>query len=58
MVGWHNSHLNDQTHFQSINPTAENVALTLGKHLRLPAKVQLVSVEVWETSGNCARYLP
>ena len=53
----HNSHLNDLPVFKKLNPSAENVAMTIGKQLKLPKGVKLVSVEVWETRGNSAIYL-
>ena len=57
----HNRHLNEVAPFASdLNPSAENVALYLGRSLapRLPAGVKLASVEVWETDENSAVYRP
>lgn len=55
---FHNTHLNDAAAFQSLNPTAENVALHIAESLRLPAKVKLVEVEAWETPDARARWKP
>lgn len=52
----HNRHLNDTPGFASINPSAENVALHVARLLRLPERVRLVAVEVWETPANSAVY--
>jgi 6-pyruvoyltetrahydropterin/6-carboxytetrahydropterin synthase len=55
----HNRHLNDVPPFaRELNPSAENVALHVGRSLRLPNPVRLVSVEVWETDTNSAVYRP
>jgi 6-pyruvoyltetrahydropterin/6-carboxytetrahydropterin synthase len=54
----HNRHLNELPHFQSLNPSAENVAVVVGGALALPAGVRLAAVEVWETDSNSAVYLP
>lgn len=54
----HNAHLNDTAQFASLNPSAENVALLIGRQLRLPRTVRLFSVEVWETDFNSAVYRP
>jgi 6-pyruvoyltetrahydropterin/6-carboxytetrahydropterin synthase len=55
----HNRHLNDLEPFASeLNPSAENVALHVGRSLRLPDGVRLVSAEVWETDTNSATYRP
>jgi 6-pyruvoyltetrahydropterin/6-carboxytetrahydropterin synthase len=57
----HNSNLNDVRPFGvadgQLNPTAENVALHVGRSLGLPAGVRLTRVEVWETSTNLATYV-
>jgi 6-pyruvoyltetrahydropterin/6-carboxytetrahydropterin synthase len=58
VIPWHNRHLNEVPAFQTLNPSAENVALAIGTHLRLPRSVSLLSVEVWETAVNRAVYLP
>jgi 6-pyruvoyltetrahydropterin/6-carboxytetrahydropterin synthase len=56
---WHNHHLNEIAPFTGhLNPSAENVALHVGQSLRLPNRVKLLCVEVWETSTNRATYLP
>ena len=55
----HNRHLNEVAPFtQELNPSAENVALHVGRSLRLANGVRLVSVEVWETDNNSATYRP
>jgi 6-pyruvoyltetrahydropterin/6-carboxytetrahydropterin synthase len=56
---WHNRHLNEMAPFGAeLNPSAENVALHVGRSLRLPAGVRLECVKVWETSMNSAIYRP
>jgi len=52
----HNTHLNELAAFTQVNPTAENVALHIGRSLRLPGAVRLVRVEVWETPENSAAW--
>jgi len=56
----HNRHLNELPAFgeRGLNPSAENVALHVGRSLRLSDGVSLVSVEVWETDTNSAVYRP
>ena len=55
----HNRHLNECDPFaRELNPSAENVALHVGRSLRLPNNVRLVHVEVWETDTNSAVYRP
>ena len=54
----HNRHLNDVSPFDRLNPSAENVARHIGRSLRLPDRVKLQSVEVWETDENSATYRP
>lgn len=54
----HNAHLNEQPAFAQRNPTTEHVALHVADSLELSERVRLVSVEVWETSGNSAVYRP
>jgi 6-pyruvoyltetrahydropterin/6-carboxytetrahydropterin synthase len=57
--GFHNRHLNDVSPFaEGLNPSAENVAYTIGQRLGLPPQAQLTSVEVWETSNCSAIYHP
>ncbi len=58
VVPMHNRHLNDLPAFETMNPSAENVALHIGKSLRLPDDVTLRSVAVWETPENSAAYYP
>lgn len=57
---WHNRHLNDVEPFAGgkMNPSAENVALSVARQLRLPQPVTLVGVRVWETAENSAVYRP
>jgi 6-pyruvoyltetrahydropterin/6-carboxytetrahydropterin synthase len=55
---WHNRHLNEIEPFTRVNPSTENVALQVGRELKLPPNVRLVSVRVWETSTNSAAYRP
>jgi len=47
-------HLNEVAPFDSLNPSAENVALYIGQNLALPPRVRLLSIEVWETPANSA----
>ena len=54
----HNRHLNDLPVFAELNPSTENVALHIGRSLRVPAHVRLVKVQVWETPENSAVYRP
>ena len=59
VVPMHNRHLNDVEPFKSgLNPSAENVALHVGRSIRLPGGVTLRSVTVWETPENSAAYYP
>jgi 6-pyruvoyltetrahydropterin/6-carboxytetrahydropterin synthase len=56
---WHNNSLNAVAPFANgLNPSAENVALSIARTLDLPRHVTLVSVEVHETDTNSALYLP
>lgn len=55
---FHNRHLNEVAPFDRVNPSAENVALHVGRSLDLPGSVMLLAVEVWETAENSAVYLP
>jgi 6-pyruvoyltetrahydropterin/6-carboxytetrahydropterin synthase len=57
---FHNQNLNSVSPFanEALNPSAENVALHIGRSLTLPASAHLVKVEVWETSTNRATYIP
>jgi 6-pyruvoyltetrahydropterin/6-carboxytetrahydropterin synthase len=54
---FHNRHLNLVPPFDVINPTAENVALHIGRSLVVPLPARVVSVQVWETEHNAAVYL-
>jgi 6-pyruvoyltetrahydropterin/6-carboxytetrahydropterin synthase len=54
----HNANLNDLPAFQSINPSAESVALIVAKALRLDTPMKLLSVEVWETPDCKAVHRP
>jgi 6-pyruvoyltetrahydropterin/6-carboxytetrahydropterin synthase len=54
----HNHHLNETEPFRKLNPSAENVALHIGRSLKLPTGVQLLAVEVWETPENSAAFRP
>jgi 6-pyruvoyltetrahydropterin/6-carboxytetrahydropterin synthase len=55
----HNRHLNQLPPFAAgLNPSAENVALHIGRSLQLPAGVRLNCVEVWETETCSAIYRP
>ncbi len=58
VVPMHNRHLNDLRSFQTMNPSAENVASHVGQSLRLPDGVTLHAVTVWETPENSAAYHP
>jgi 6-pyruvoyltetrahydropterin/6-carboxytetrahydropterin synthase len=55
---WHNRHLNEMPDFADRNPSAENLAVVVAEGLRLPGRIQLSSVEVWETEDNRAVYRP
>lgn len=53
--------LNDMPPFDRINPSAENIATTVYQELEntlAGAPVSLVSVEVWESPGSGAAYIP
>ena len=51
---FHNHHLNELPAFAQVNPSAENVGLKIGQALKLPPRVTLLAVEIWETPENCA----
>ena len=53
-----NVNLNDLPQFERENPSAENVALHIGRSLRLPEGITLEAVEVWETPENSAVFRP
>jgi 6-pyruvoyltetrahydropterin/6-carboxytetrahydropterin synthase len=55
---WHNRHLNEVEPFTRVNPSTENVALHVGRALKLPANIRLLAVQVWETAVNSATYRP
>lgn len=53
--------LNDVPPFDTINPSAENIAKTIYKELKLKmelAKVDITEVEVWESPDSSATYVP
>ncbi len=53
--------LNDIPPFDEINPSSENLAATIYQELnpQLEGKpVSISSIEVWESPGSCATYLP
>jgi 6-pyruvoyltetrahydropterin/6-carboxytetrahydropterin synthase len=56
----HNGHLNQAAMFTEVNPSAENVAVYVGKLLapKLPNSVRLLRIEVWETESCRAVYQP
>jgi 6-pyruvoyl-tetrahydropterin synthase len=55
----HNRHLNEVPPFRDgLNPSAENVALHIGRSLKLPPTAALTRVEVWETAACSAVYRP
>lgn len=49
-----NSNLNALKAFKKRNPSAENVAVHIAENLKLPKKIKLVKVQIWETATNCA----
>lgn len=57
---WHNRSLNEVEPFDTVNPTAELVAQTIGDRLAktLPDGVRLISVSVTEAVGCAAEYWP
>jgi 6-pyruvoyltetrahydropterin/6-carboxytetrahydropterin synthase len=55
----HNRHLNEVPPFSAgLNPSAENVALHIGRSIQLPVAVRLIAVEIWETQTCSAVYRP
>jgi 6-pyruvoyltetrahydropterin/6-carboxytetrahydropterin synthase len=52
--------LNETPPFDKINPSSENIALTVYEKLKpiLPEGIELVSTEVWESPEACAIYKP
>jgi 6-pyruvoyltetrahydropterin/6-carboxytetrahydropterin synthase len=58
---FHNANLNEVAPFAAgLNPSAENVALHVGRELGpvIRPRVRLIRVEVWETWANRATYVP
>jgi 6-pyruvoyltetrahydropterin/6-carboxytetrahydropterin synthase len=53
-----NRSLNELPMFADVNPTAENVAVYVGRQLKLPRSVSLNKVEVWETWDCSASFRP
>lgn len=54
---WHNACLNQAPEFSALMPTAEHVAMVIAESLELPQRVQLSSVEVWETDDCRAAWI-
>jgi 6-pyruvoyltetrahydropterin/6-carboxytetrahydropterin synthase len=55
--------LNDQPPFDSLNPSAENIAKFFyeqaSKHMRqMPNAPRITSITVWETDETCATFTP
>lgn len=53
--------LNDVPPFDNINPSAENIAETIYRELKLrmeKAPVEMTEVEVWESPDSSATYIP
>ncbi len=53
--------LNDITPFDKINPSSENIAVTIYQDLKVRiegAPVQLTAIEVWESPQNHITYCP
>ena len=50
--------LNEVPPFNEINPSSENIALTIYKELQPRLKVSISSVEVWESPECCVTYFP
>ena len=52
--------LNDVTPFDKINPSSENIAVTIYDRLKghFSEDVSLSSVEVWESPQSCITYSP
>lgn len=48
--------LGETSAFAHTNPSAENLAIYIGRALGLPDGIQLQAVEVWETPENSAVY--
>ena len=58
LKGFHNTHLNELPAFGGgkLNPTTENVAFHIATSLRLPAGLEVTTVEVWETPDCSATW--
>ena len=54
----HNGHLNDLEPFTTVNPTTEYLARHVGQAVELPAGLQVVEAEVWETPDCSATWRP
>ena len=52
--------INDVAPFDEINPSSENIAVTIYDQLkgRFSGGVSLLSVEVWESPQSCVTYRP
>lgn len=52
--------LNDVPPFDRLNPSSENIAMTIYEHLkgRFSGDVSLSNVEVWESPQSCVSYSP
>ena len=57
---WDHHCLNEVSPFDRINPSAENIAVTIHKKLRnrLGKGVSISSIQVWETPQNRVTYYP
>lgn len=58
LESWDHRYLNEVPPFQTVNPTAENLARTLFQDLtrRLPQTVRIARTTVWESPGCGASY--
>ena len=55
---WQSGNLNDHPPFDGeVNPSAERVAEQIGRNMKVPAGVRIVSVEVTEAEGCSARWI-
>jgi 6-pyruvoyltetrahydropterin/6-carboxytetrahydropterin synthase len=52
--------LNDIPPFDKINPSAENISRTIYEKLKkeLPRRINITSIQVWESPENCITYYP
>lgn len=58
---WDHTCLNDNSPFDVLNPSSENIAATLYRELQarfLPMPVSLLSVQVWESPDSGVTYFP